>query len=249
MADPSLHLSETPCRRGSLTPRKGSAIILRPAPNDGQRPFGLFGTIDRVFWRGRSALKRCKTVQFLLGPSTRRSNASRCAPPRHTIGRAWRHSQIEQVLYWGLSGANVGWSFISHPPRAGNHVACRARASTVAGKSSPSALAVCRLMVKLNLVERDPVGEQTACPHKSGKSAGGKPPHPNRNLAPDCRVEACTSPLAAARRDLYIAEQAIDCCSADRENTMTIHLAKLQSPVLFKRWQQIGIITLNRLPH
>src|SRR3954470_22040731 len=72
---------------------------------------------------------------------------------------------------------------------------------------------------------------------------------PNRNLAPDCRVEACTSPLAAARRDLYIAEQAIDCCSADRENTMTIHLAKLQSPVLFKRWQQIGIITLNRLPH
>src|SRR3954454_1638071 len=61
---------------------------------------------------------------------------------------------------------------------------------------------------------------------------------PNRNLAPDCRVEACTSPLAAARRDLYIAEQAIDCCSADRENTMTIHLAKLQSPVLFKRRQQ-----------
>jgi hypothetical protein len=37
-----------------------------PAPDDGQRPFGLFGTIDRAFWRGRSALIRCKIVQFLL---------------------------------------------------------------------------------------------------------------------------------------------------------------------------------------
>jgi hypothetical protein len=47
--------------------------------------FGLFGPIDGAFWRGRSALKRCEIVQFLLGPSTRRSTASRCAPPRHTI--------------------------------------------------------------------------------------------------------------------------------------------------------------------
>jgi hypothetical protein len=34
MADPTdsdLHLSETPCRRGSLTPRQGGAIILLPA--------------------------------------------------------------------------------------------------------------------------------------------------------------------------------------------------------------------------
>jgi hypothetical protein len=69
MADPNLHLSETPCRRGIAdASAKGSAIILPPAPNDGQRPFGLFGTIDRAFWRGRSALKRSvEIVQFLLG--------------------------------------------------------------------------------------------------------------------------------------------------------------------------------------
>jgi hypothetical protein len=33
---------------------------------------------------------------------------------------------------------------------------------------------------------------------------------PDQNLAPDCRVEPGTSPLAAARYDLYIAEQAVD---------------------------------------
>src|SRR5438445_11426650 len=41
----------------------------------------------------------------------------------------------------------------------------------------------------------------------------------DRNLAPDGRVEACTSPFPPARRDLYIAEQAVDGCSADGENT------------------------------
>src|SRR5260370_397725 len=49
----------------------------------------------------------------------------------------------------------------------------------------------------------------------------------DRNLAPDCRVEACTSPLAAARRKLHIAEHPVNGCSADRANTITIHLAKL----------------------
>src|ERR1700745_2562243 len=44
----------------------------------------------------------------------------------------------------------------------------------------------------------------------------------DRNLAPDCRVEACASPLATARRDLYIAEQAVDGCSADYDNKITI---------------------------
>ena len=56
----------------------------------------------------------------------------------------------------------------------------------------------------------------------------------DRNFAPDRRIEARTSPFAAARRDLYIAEQAVDRCSADGENTITIRLAKLQSPVLLK---------------
>src|SRR3954453_150644 len=61
---------------------------------------------------------------------------------------------------------------------------------------------------------------------------------PDRNLASDCRVEAGTSPLAAARRDLYIAKQAVDGCRADGKNAITIRLAKLQSPVLFERGQQ-----------
>src|SRR5262245_42584300 len=39
-----------------------------------------------------------------------------------------------------------------HPPH--HSITSSARASTVAGKSSPSALAICKLMVKLNLVER-----------------------------------------------------------------------------------------------
>src|ERR1700737_3671203 len=60
----------------------------------------------------------------------------------------------------------------------------------------------------------------------------------DRNFAPDCRIESCTSALAAARRDLYIAEQAVDGCSADGENTITIRLAKLQSAMLLECRQQ-----------
>src|SRR3984957_18683674 len=61
---------------------------------------------------------------------------------------------------------------------------------------------------------------------------------PYRNLAPDRRVEACASPLAAARRDLYIAEHAIDRCSADSQNKITVSLAKLQSAMLLECRQQ-----------
>src|SRR5215831_7064171 len=61
----------------------------------------------------------------------------------------------------------------------------------------------------------------------------------DRNLAPDCRVEACASPLAAARRDLYIAKHAVDGCSADGENKITIRLVELQSAMLLK-WRQQG---------
>ena len=55
-----------------------------PRMTDNVRSASL-GQFDRAFWRGRSAFKRCEIVQFLLGPSTRRLTASRCAPPRHTI--------------------------------------------------------------------------------------------------------------------------------------------------------------------
>src|ERR1700722_680842 len=61
---------------------------------------------------------------------------------------------------------------------------------------------------------------------------------PDRNLAPDRPVEACASPLATARRDLYIAEHAIDRCSTDRENKITVCLAKLQSAMFLEGWQQ-----------
>src|SRR3979411_948252 len=60
----------------------------------------------------------------------------------------------------------------------------------------------------------------------------------DRNLAPDRRVESCASPLAAARRDLHIAEQAVDGCRTDGENKITIPLAKLQSAMLLKCRQQ-----------
>src|ERR1700736_6957090 len=60
----------------------------------------------------------------------------------------------------------------------------------------------------------------------------------DRDLAPDCRVEARTSPLAAARPDPYIAEQAVDGCSADGENTSAIRLVKRQSSVSLKCRQQ-----------
>ena len=60
----------------------------------------------------------------------------------------------------------------------------------------------------------------------------------DRNLAPDCRVEAAASPLAAARLKLNIPERAIDGCGADRENKITIPHAKLQSAMPLKCRQQ-----------
>src|SRR5215831_10485780 len=71
----------------------------------------------------------------------------------------------------------------------------------------------------------------------------------DRNLAPDCRVEACASPLAAARRDLYIAKHAVDGCSADGENKITIRLVELQSAMLLKWRQQGRDHHLRRFPH
>src|SRR4029453_18772356 len=60
----------------------------------------------------------------------------------------------------------------------------------------------------------------------------------DRDLAPDCRIESGTAPPAAARRDLYVDEQAVDGCGADGQNTITIRVAKLQSAMLLKGWQQ-----------
>src|SRR5205085_6287448 len=51
------HLSETPCPKGSLTPRQRWRDHLTPCPGERPRPFGLFATIGRAFWRGCSALK------------------------------------------------------------------------------------------------------------------------------------------------------------------------------------------------
>ena len=70
MADPQIQtwvVGDAMSQRIADASAKGSAIILPPAPDGGQRPFGLFGTIDRAFGRGRSALKRCEIVQFPLG--------------------------------------------------------------------------------------------------------------------------------------------------------------------------------------
>ena len=61
---------------------------------------------------------------------------------------------------------------------------------------------------------------------------------PDRNFPPDGRIESGTTPPAAARRDLYVDEQAVDGCGADRENTVTICQAKLQSAMLLKGRQQ-----------
>src|SRR5215813_10430645 len=60
----------------------------------------------------------------------------------------------------------------------------------------------------------------------------------DRDLAPDCRIESGTLPPAAARRDLYVYEQAVDGCGADGQNAITIRLAKLQSAMLLKGRQQ-----------
>src|SRR6516164_900412 len=53
----------------------------------------------------------------------------------------------------------------------------------------------------------------------------------NRNLATDCRVETCTSSLAAACRNLYIPEHAVDAGCADGKNTITVCGVELQSAV------------------
>src|ERR1700737_3237160 len=60
----------------------------------------------------------------------------------------------------------------------------------------------------------------------------------DRNFAPDCRIKACTAALAATRRELHIAEQAVDGCGADGQNTIAIRLAKPQSAMLLKGRQQ-----------
>jgi len=60
----------------------------------------------------------------------------------------------------------------------------------------------------------------------------------DRNFAPDCRVEARAAPFAPTRHELYIAEEAVDGCGTDGENTITIRLAELQSSVLLKCRQQ-----------
>src|SRR5439155_18015580 len=61
---------------------------------------------------------------------------------------------------------------------------------------------------------------------------------PDRDLAPDCRIESGAAPPAAARRDLHIDEQAIDGSGADGQNTITVRLAKPQSAMLLERRQQ-----------
>jgi hypothetical protein len=68
MADPNLHLSETPCRRGiaDASPKVARSFYALPRMTDNVLS-ASFGTIDRAFRRGRSALKRCEIVQFLLG--------------------------------------------------------------------------------------------------------------------------------------------------------------------------------------
>ncbi|MDH2357356.1 hypothetical protein QCM80_43425 [Bradyrhizobium sp. SSUT112] len=60
----------------------------------------------------------------------------------------------------------------------------------------------------------------------------------DRDFAPDCRIESGTAAPAAARRSLHIDEQAVDGCGADRQNTSTVGLSKLQSAMLLKRRQQ-----------
>src|SRR4030081_3657762 len=75
----------------------------------------------------------------------------------------------------------------------------------------------------------------------SQKPGGGPVPivvRAVRDRAAVGRAEAGTAPFAAPRPDLYVAEQAVDGCSPHGENTITVRLAKLQSPVSLKRRQQ-----------
>jgi len=52
----------------------------------------------------------------------------------------------------------------------------------------------------------------------------------DRNPAPDCRGESCTSPLATARRDLHCCRADADAGTTDSENTVRIHVSS------FSRW-------------
>src|SRR3954451_25134698 len=60
----------------------------------------------------------------------------------------------------------------------------------------------------------------------------------DRDLAPDCRTESCAPALTAAHRNFHIAEQAVDGCGADGQNTVTVRLDKLQSAMLLEGRQQ-----------
>src|SRR4051812_10200982 len=61
---------------------------------------------------------------------------------------------------------------------------------------------------------------------------------PDRNFPPDGRIEPGTAAPAAARRDLYVDEQAVDGSGADGQNTITNRKAKLQSAMLLEGRKQ-----------
>ena len=61
---------------------------------------------------------------------------------------------------------------------------------------------------------------------------------PDRDLTPDCRIEAHASPPAAARYDFDVDKQAVDGCCADGQNMSAISEAKLQSAMLLGGRQQ-----------
>ncbi len=61
---------------------------------------------------------------------------------------------------------------------------------------------------------------------------------PDRDLTPDCRIEAHASPPDAARCDFDVDKQAVDGCCADGQNTSAISEAKLQSAMLLEGRQQ-----------
>src|SRR5213596_849422 len=60
----------------------------------------------------------------------------------------------------------------------------------------------------------------------------------DRDLTPDCRIEPGTAPPAAARRDLYVYQQAVDGSGADGQNTISIRLAEPQSAMLLECREQ-----------
>jgi hypothetical protein len=82
------------------------------------RPFGLFRTIDRALWRGRSALERCEIVQFTLGPSTNAAGkfepSGRLLPPvrmftSHSAGncRLNFYDSAKSPYFTGLDGGRT----------------------------------------------------------------------------------------------------------------------------------------------